>query len=47
MNHPLAAALAVLASIGSAHAGPAEDELRQQQRDWEVIRYQTPAAARE
>lgn len=46
MNHPLAAALAAIASIGSAQAGTAEDELRQQQRDWEVIRYQTPPSGR-
>ncbi len=46
MKYLLTAALAALAFSGPARAGPAEEELRQQQRDWEVIRYQTPPSGR-
>lgn len=38
---------AALALSPPAHAGSVEDEVVQLQHDWEVIRYQTPAAERE
>lgn len=50
MNH---ARLALLATLGTlafaplAHAGSVEEDVMQLQHDWEVIRYQTPAAERE
>lgn len=48
MNRMLAGLLAL--SFGwslTAIAGPVEDAVAELQRDWEVIRYQTPAAERE
>lgn len=50
MNHARLALLAALASLAFtplAHAGSVEDDVVQLQHDWEVIRYQTPAAERE
>jgi tetratricopeptide (TPR) repeat protein len=43
------AAVACLAGIVplAAHAAPVDDAVVELQRDWEVIRYQTPAAERE
>jgi hypothetical protein len=43
------AAAATLAMVWplAAAAGPVEDAVSAVQRDWEVIRYQTPAAERE
>jgi tetratricopeptide (TPR) repeat protein len=38
---------ATLALAPLAHAGSVEDDVVQLQHDWEVIRYQTPAAERE
>ncbi|WP_341890778.1 tetratricopeptide repeat protein [Variovorax sp. YR752] len=38
---------ATLAFAPLAHAGSVEDDVVQLQHDWEVIRYQTPAAERE
>ncbi len=38
---------AALALAPLAHAGSVEDDVVQLQHDWEVIRYQTPAAERE
>jgi len=50
MNRMLFALLALLASLSSwpglATAGPVEDEVAALQRDWEIIRYQTPASER-
>jgi tetratricopeptide (TPR) repeat protein len=42
-----AAALCVLFTLTPAHADALEDALTEIQHDWEVIRYQTPAAERE
>ena len=42
----LALLLATFALVAPARAGSVEDELVQLQRDWEVVRYQTPAAGR-
>ena len=50
MNHARLALLAAVASLAFAplaHAGSVEDDVVQLQHDWEVIRYQTPAAERE
>lgn len=48
MNRMLAGLLALSFSWSlNAVAGPAEDAVAELQRDWEVIRYQTPAAERE
>ena len=44
----LAAALAASAfTVPAAHAAPVDDAVAALQHDWEVIRYQTPAAERE
>lgn len=43
----LTALLATLALAPPAHAGSVEEDVVQLQHDWEVIRYQTPAAERE
>ena len=43
----LALLLATFALVAPARAGSIEDELVQLQRDWEVVRYQTPAAGRD
>ena len=40
------AAIAALAAPG-AYAAPVDDAVTELQRDWEVVRYQTPAAERE
>ena len=42
----LALLLATFALVAPARAGSVEDELVPLQRDWEVVRYQTPAAGR-
>lgn len=48
MNRMLAGLLALSFSWSmTAVAGPVEDAVTELQRDWEVIRYQTPAAERE
>lgn len=44
MASPLVAG--ALAAAGSAHAATLEEAIRELQHDWEVIRYQTPAAER-
>jgi tetratricopeptide (TPR) repeat protein len=47
MNNTLGLlALSMLMPLGSA-AAPVDDAVNELQRDWEVIRYQTPAAERE
>ncbi|MCD0423628.1 hypothetical protein LOC51_40990 [Rubrivivax sp. JA1024] len=43
----LVVAAAALAALPVAQAGPVEDAVTALQHDWEVIRYQTPAAERE
>lgn len=43
----LLAALCLLTTLAPAAASPLEEAVTEIQRDWEVIRYQTPAAERE
>lgn len=43
----LVAAVALVAALPPAHAAPVDDAVAALQHDWEVIRYQTPAAERE
>jgi len=43
----LVVAAAALGALPAAMAGPVEDAVTALQHDWEVIRYQTPAAERE
>lgn len=46
MKHPIPGLIALLCPLLAA-AGPVEDGIAALQHDWEVIRYQTPAAERE
>ncbi|MCE9657320.1 MAG: hypothetical protein K8R60_02095 [Burkholderiales bacterium] len=49
MNNPLLAGLlaASCLMLPGAHAAPVDDAVVELQRDWEVVRYQTPAGERE
>jgi len=46
-TRPALFALTLVLPIADVHAAPVDDAVTELQRDWEVIRYQTPAAERE